>query len=108
MARLEITNADFRTLLADIDNQKRTSPAFGFFLKEKINRFYQQNAMCIKILNKFMADNIKTYVEHDSDGKPMIEERDGGHFYKFETPEKEKEYLEKANEFMGRTILVEA
>lgn len=108
MARTEITNAEFRALLADIDNQQKTSPAFRFFLKEKISRFYQQNAMSIKILNKFMADNIKNYVQHDEDGRPMIEEKEGNHFYKFETEELEKEYLEKANEFMGRSIFIEA
>jgi hypothetical protein len=106
MARSQITYGEFNLILQDLERMNRQSPALRFLLKEKINRFHQLNSMSIKILNKFIIDNVKKYVEHEND-LPVIKEIDGATQYCFASPDDEKAYLDEANEFMNRSIYVE-
>lgn len=87
---------------------QKQSPALALLLKEKIRRFYSQNAIVLDGLNRFLRKHIQEYVTHGEDGKPLTEKKeDGAEHYVFETAEKEAEYIAKASEFMNRSIYVE-
>lgn len=108
MARTELTNLELNALQRDVESLSQSSPAFRIFLKEKIKRFYQQNAMQLQSLNNFLRRNVKEHVQHDENDQPMTEEREGGiKHYVFATPEDEKAYVDDATEFMNRTICIE-
>lgn len=107
MARAEITNNELNALDKDINQWMQASAAFRFLFQEKIKRFYQQNAMSLKILNKFLQDNVKKYVLHDEAGAPQTEDKEGVKHYKLATPEDEVAYIAAATEFMNRSIYVE-
>ena len=101
-----ITNDALFALEADIQNQMKNSPAFFFFNKEKVNRFYQQNNLNLKVINDRMAGFIKKYVQHEND-EPKTEEKDGQKVYVFATKEDEEAYLADTREFLNRSIYVE-
>jgi hypothetical protein len=107
MARTELTNHELNALQRDVESLSQTSPAFRIFLKEKIKRFYQQNAVQLQRLNNFLRKNVKEHVQHDENDQPMTEERDGVKHYKFATLEDEEAYIADATTFMNRTIYIE-
>lgn len=104
--RQQITNNQLLALEADIQHQMSTSPAFVFFNKEKVRRFYQQNNLNLKVINDKMNGFIKKYVQHEGD-EPKTEEKDGQKVYVFGCEDDEQAYRNETAEFLNRSIYVE-
>jgi len=75
----DCTYGQLQAIINDINRQCTQSPAFELFNREKIKRFYQQNAIRIQSLhdrrNKIFEANVKKdekgehYLQVDVDGK---------------------------------------
>lgn len=104
--RTDITNNALMALEVDIQNQVKASPAFYYFNKEKLKRFYQQNGHLLRIINDRMAEYIKKYVVHE-DEKPVTEKKDEGEVYVFTSTEAEEKYRAETAEFLNRTVKIE-
>lgn len=107
MARLELTNAQLKTVSIDINKQADASPAFRTLLSEKIKRFYQQNKFLLKIIDEREAGFVRKYAKHDEFGVPITEEKEDGNHYTFDNEEIKEKYLAELREFMERTVTVE-
>lgn len=107
MARFEITNNQLLALNADIQKQQNESPAFYFFNKEKIKRFYQQNTMLIKIVDKRKSELAIKYAIHNDLGEPVLEEKEGIQHYTFVNEEAENNYKEELSTILARSVTVE-
>lgn len=101
------TNNQLLALEADIQQLSSSSPAFFFFNKEKIRRFYQQNAINLKIIQQKMAGFIEKYVVHDEKNQPKTEDKDGQTVYVFACEDDEFEYRNETSDFLNRSIFIE-
>jgi hypothetical protein len=107
MSRITTTNGFLNDARQDIARLTNASPAFSLFFKDKINRFWGQNKLLLKILDDRLSEFARKYAKHDEEGKPILEKKEGADHYTFETPEKEKEYKDAVTEFFNREIYIE-
>lgn len=105
--RQQITNNQLIALDKDVQKQMNESPAFFFFNKTKIDALYQKNTLLFKIINERMAGFVKKYVQHDEEGKPLTEEKNGEKVYVFATEADREQYLAEQQEFLSLTIHIE-
>jgi hypothetical protein len=57
---------------------QKNSPALALLLSEKINNFYQKNAMRLKILNGKRFDLAKKHCLLDANEQPMLKKDENG------------------------------
>lgn len=105
--RHDVTNSQLLALETDIQKQMQSSAAFFFFNKEKVRRFYQQNAISLSILNKKMAAAVEKYVVHKDEKPETATDKDGVLIYVFNSDEDEKKYRDETAEFLNRTVKIE-
>jgi predicted PurR-regulated permease PerM len=75
----------------DLDVQIQNSPAFAFFLGDKIQRFFQRNATRIHHMNDKMQKLQQQYMKVNEQGVPIYIEN-------------ELQYLEEAVNSKGSTV----
>jgi hypothetical protein len=108
MARALMTNAQLQAISIEVDELRKHSPAVSFLLKEKINRFYQQNGLQLKIIDKKKDEFAKQHCLLEASGEPMTEDKEGIKHYKFIDDEAKNKYLDAITEFMERSVYVES
>lgn len=108
MPRVEVTNKELLNLRDDINTWANSSPAFRFFMINKIAMFFKQNGFILNIADKKVLDIIRTYAIHDKDDRPVtIVKEDGKTHYTFIDEATQKEYVDTLNEFLGRHVSIE-
>ena len=83
MSKTQVTYGQLLALRDDILSKQRTSAAFFFFNKTRVDKFFSINTMALKVLQSRLDEYVKKYVMFDKDGQPMKEERDGKEYYRF-------------------------
>lgn len=116
----ELTNEQLWTLANDMRKVQSESPTLSFLLGDKINRFFQVNAMSIKILNSRLGEIQKKYIVHNEQGEPQLAPVEEGKPLTWQYLESaigkdaqvltgdaiEKAYEADFNEFMKRSVTV--
>ena len=97
---------ELNELQADINRRMSDSPAFVFFLKEKIERFLRNNNTRLEVLYKTKEELQDAYVKRDEKGELMTEERDGQIKWVFEDEATKQTYLDRWKSFMDITFEV--
>lgn len=105
--RQQMTNYQLMLLRDDISRQSKESPAFAIFNKEKINRFFNQNAISLKILASRTAEIKKKHCILGEDGEPVTVETDGRTEIQFPTDKAKKACTDEITEFLNRTVTIE-
>jgi len=105
--RKQMTNYQLMLLRDDINKQANESPAFAIFNQEKISRFFNKNAITLKILSTKVADIKKEHCILGEDGEPLTHEVDGRKEIQFATDEAKKACTDQITEFLNRTVTVE-
>jgi hypothetical protein len=110
MARTEMPNATLYAVAIGLQQLQQINPAIAFLLKEKINRFFQQNAMLLKIIDSRRSELVKKYVKHDELGNAVTKKDEETKIeqYVFEDEKTEEEYKNAYEEFMSRYVNVES
>ena len=107
MARQQLTNKQLQLLRNDINSQTHRSPAFYFFNRPRIERFFHQNALALKVLQSREDELIRKYVQHDESGKPMTRQENGELVWVFATDELRQQYLEDQENILSKAVLIE-
>lgn len=107
MSRTTATNGQLNAIRQDIFAMSAASPSYRFFFREKIQRFFMQNKLMLKIVDERMAEFIKKYVVHDEAGSPVTEKKDEEEHYTFKDDKTKEEYTAAVKEFMEGEIHIE-
>lgn len=107
MPRFELTYGQLLALRDDIIRQQQTSAAFFYFNKSRVEKFFNQNQMALKVLKSRMDEYVKKYVKFDADAQPITEEKDGTLVYTFYSEESKEQYKKALNNFMALKISIE-
>lgn len=107
MPRTQITNGQLRALEQDIINQQRTSAAFFFFNRARVERFFSQNQFALKVMNTRLMDFVKQYVKHDENNQACTEEKDGELHFVFSTDENKEKYSAAVANFLKLKTTIE-
>jgi hypothetical protein len=108
MARTLMTNAQLQAVSIELEELRTHSLAISFLLKEKINRFYDQNKLSLRIIDKKKDEIAKEFCLLEANGEPMTEDKEGVKHYKFIDDEAKNRYLGVIKEFMERSVYVES
>lgn len=105
--KLNTPQVTYQSLL-DIHNAiQRWDAATFFFMRSKRQEFYRVNGKRIESMLQFIHDLKLKYclIEKNEQGKEVFVIENGKH--KFETPEREQEFIEKYNEYMNQPCKIE-
>src|SRR5688572_7421410 len=108
---METTYHQLRAIAMDVDQQRKSSPAFAAFNKEKIRRFFDQNQFRLSAMNEGILKIAKKHCELDVDGNPMTHEvkkkgKPTSVEYKFKDAAAEKAYNEEYDHFMSTSFRI--
>jgi hypothetical protein len=106
MARIETTMRKLFELRQDINLECRRSPAFGFFNRARVERFFKDNALQLQRLETQVNFLIGKYVMHDANNQPMTYEINGEPNYKFLTDDLREAYLKELNAFLEKPTFI--
>ncbi len=120
MARKIITNSELLIIQDDLATLKNKLPGLAFLFEPKIQFFYRQNQMNIRILHERMHEIQQKYIEHDADGRPIYATEEEGkpkdwnykepadcHAVRGDGRSVKTAYQQEFNEFLNRSIHVE-
>lgn len=107
MAKEQVTFGQLLALRDDILHQQNTSPAFFYFNKARVKKFFSLNTMALKVLQSRLDEMVKKYVMFDKEMQPITEEKDGQHIYKFYSEEGRQQFIEARNNFLNGKISIE-
>jgi len=119
--RREIMYSELWLIERDLERVKEENPGVAFLLAPKIDSFFQRNKGSLNILHKNMHEIQKKYIVHDEKNVPQRnQEAEGeqkpwlfldsviGANGELLTGEAiKKEYNEKVEQFLGRSVKVE-
>lgn len=103
MSLAKVTNyGDLWSIHLDIQEKKRTSPAFYHFNQHKIKEFYAEYGKRVELVAKSMRNLIQEYVQHDDKLQPMSQ--DG--LWIFPTQEMADTYSKQYTKLMQTTLML--
>lgn len=108
MARVQMTNSELQNLSVEMQELIKHSPAIHFLLKEKVNRFYQQNKLQLQIIDKKKLELAKMYSILDAEDNPVLEEKDGEKHFQFLSDKEKNNYINAWDQFLQRTVCIES
>lgn len=100
----EITYQQLDQLSTDIQKQVSQSPAFYYFNKEKIKRFYQLNQLRLQAIEEKKKSLVKKYVQHENREPLTKDNEQGTKVYVFADRFNEDAYIAEYTTFMNQSL----
>lgn len=101
MPKTEVTYNQLLALRDDIIYQQRRSASFFYFNKARVERFFNVNAMPLRLLETRMSEFVKKYVKHDENDQPCMEEKEGKQYFVFADADMEEKYKAAVKSFLA-------
>lgn len=91
-------------IIEDIQAQSAAHPTFNLFHKEQIKFFYKQNAAAIGEMDGTIRLLVKSYVQQDAQGNPVMAVNGQGPVYAFKDEVARDQFQKEYWEFLGKEV----
>ncbi len=104
----EMTNESLWIVEMDISRIKAEFPALALLFDNRFIKFYQDNAMCMRILHKNLHEIQLKHIEHDEKEQPVYADSEEGKptDWKYLPGSDKEAYMVDYKEFMHRSVKV--